>query len=285
MRNQGRFLQHDDGLDIEERNERKTIIESLSSQWNHPGKKNFLIMKIILVIIGLTLLLLNSSHNFIHKTGDISCFQDVVQDWTLPITKYLKSHQNSRNSIIILSSVLLDISMTSLYVIFLFYGESLRLFYTVFPFYVVRGLTQRIFALKFPAYFIFEDPGFFSISVPYFKTNDFFFSGHVGICTIFFLEFRRRNFRVLQYTSSVAVLLNFFVLLVTRGHFIIDLTCGMVYAHYIYHLGVWIEGNTKKSSNPCVELLRARENEASESDDDDDEEENNYDAPKSPKYY
>jgi len=284
MRNQGRFLQDDDGLDIEERNERKTIIESLNSQWNHPGRKKFLIIKIIVVIIGLTLLILNSSHNFIHKTGEISCFQDVVQDWALPITKYLKNHENSRHSIIILSSMLLDISMTSLYVIFLFYGESLRLFYTVFPFYVIRGLTQRIFAIKFPAYFIFDDPGFFSISVPYFKTNDFFFSGHVGICTIFFLEFRRRKFRVLQYISFFAVILNFFTLLVTRGHFIIDLACGMVSAHYIFHLGLWIEGSTKKSSNPCVELLRARESEDCESNEEEEEDENYY-APKSPKYY
>jgi len=267
MDDQDPYLKDDEELDVEERNKRKTIAGSLKSQWNHPERKKFLMLKIAFVIIGLALLILNSAHNFIHKDEGVSCFEDVTQNWLLPLTKYFKNHESPRNSMIILSSTLVDICMTSLYLFWLFYGKSLRLLYTIAPFYIIRGLTQRIFAISFPDYFIFQDPGFFSITVPYFKTNDFFFSGHVGVCTFFFLEYRRQKFRILEYTAFVAIFLNFFVLLVTRGHFIIDLVFGIVMAHYMYLLGLWIEGSVKGSDNPCLQLIGERESESADSDD------------------
>ena len=44
--------------------------------------------------------------------------------------------------------------------------------------------------MKKPDDYIWHYPSTFSIFVPYFQTNDFFFSGHVGFCTLAFLEFR-----------------------------------------------------------------------------------------------
>jgi len=43
--------------------------------------------------------------------------------------------------------------------------------------------------MKKPVDFIWRNPGIFSIFVPYFPTNDFFYSGHVGFCMMSNLEF------------------------------------------------------------------------------------------------
>jgi len=102
---------------------------------------------------------------------------------------------------------------------------------------------------------------FFSVAVPYFVTNDFFFSGHIGICTIFFLEFKRGNHKILKHLAVAAVVINYITMLVTRGHFIIDLCVGLVAGHYCFRIAEWIEKGVQASTNPCLEMFRSREDE------------------------
>ena len=44
--------------------------------------------------------------------------------------------------------------------------------------------------MKFPEGYLWEYPGFISLTVPYGKTNDFFYSGHVGGALISTLEWK-----------------------------------------------------------------------------------------------
>ena len=37
--------------------------------------------------------------------------------------------------------------------------------------------------------FLWTDPGVIALTVPYHDTNDFYWSGHIGTCTIYTLEF------------------------------------------------------------------------------------------------
>lgn len=242
----------------------KSIGAHLKTQYGSAEGRRFLVVKIVLVIIGLTLLTLNSLRNFIHPTAPVDCFEDVVQTWLLPVTEFLRTHNAQRAVMIIVASTLVDINMTCLYLVWIFYGKSLRLMITIASFYIFRGLTQRMFAMKFPSDYIFDDPDFFSVAVPYFKTNDFFFSGHIGICTIFFLEFRKQDKKTLKYLAVAAIVVNFLVLLITEGHFIIDLCFGVVAGHYCYATGEWIEGGVKESDNACFEMFRSRETEHDE---------------------
>ena len=243
--------------------EQKGVAEALRIQWRS-SQKSFLIFKIAIMTTILILLLLNAVHNFIHHTSPVDCLKDVVQDWTISITKFFEDNKSFRNAIIILSSAFIDINFIILIIRWIWFGKSLRLFITVFPFYIFRGILQRVFSMKFPEHFIFGNPGFFSIGVPYFKTNDFFYSGHVGLSMIFFLEFKKDKIAFLEIFSLVGIIVNFFVLLITRGHYFIDLVFGIIMAHYLYILGLWIEDNAKKSNNPLYELFGVREDESEE---------------------
>lgn len=78
-----------------------------------------------------------------------------------------------------------------------------------------------IFHMRFPVGYYWSDPNFFSISVPYGRTSDFFFSGHCGFLSICFFEWRVNftllfpifisefiNLRIIFDYSSTSVILN-----------------------------------------------------------------------------
>ena len=48
---------------------------------------------------------------------------------------------------------------------------------------------QNIFLMRFPDGYAWDYPGFPSLTVPYPKTNDFFYSGHVGGALLAGLEY------------------------------------------------------------------------------------------------
>jgi len=59
-------------------------------------------------------------------------------------------------------------------------GKTWRLPIVMVLFYFTRMVVQKIFLMKFPEGYIWEYPGFPSLTVPYGRTNDFFYSGHIG---------------------------------------------------------------------------------------------------------
>jgi hypothetical protein len=88
--------------------------------------------------------------------------------------------------------------------------------------------------MKYPEGYLWADPGFFSIAVSYLKTNDFFFSGHVGVPVIIGLEFKNMGIYSMFYFSLFTICFEAFTMVVTRGHYCIDLITGVIVAHYIY---------------------------------------------------
>jgi hypothetical protein len=90
--------------------------------------------------------------------------------------------------------------------------------------------------MKFPEGYLWEYPGFPAIAVSYLYTNDFFFSGHVGVPIILGLEFRKMGSNIFFYFAIFTVIVEAFTMIVTRGHYIIDLITGVIVAHYIYIL-------------------------------------------------
>ena len=243
----------------------------IKSQWNSPLQRRFLLTKIILVTIFFTILILSSSLNIFNHTAPVSCLTDTVQDWTLSITLFFETNVSVRDAVIITSSFLIDLNLVILSLRFLFYAHSTRIVLLIFVFYLVRTFVQRIFFVQFPQHYIFLYPGFFSIAVPYTPSNDFFFSGHVGICTFFFLEFSQDQKTALQGLALVTILLNMFTLLVMRAHYSIDLAVGIVVAHYLYRLSLLMEEKLRTVSNPimsmCFTWKKARRGEDVTSDD------------------
>ena len=100
--------------------------------------------------------------------------------------------------------------------------------------------------MKYPDGYLWYDPGFPSLTVSYLKTNDFFFSGHVGLPVLASLEFSVNNKKFLMIFAIMTAIIEFITMVFTRGHYIIDLICGAIIAHYVFML---VEKYVKKIDN------------------------------------
>merc|ERR1711907_53843 len=87
-----------------------------------------------------------------------------------------------------------------------------------------------------PVGYAWSYPGFFSLFVPYGETNDFFYSGHVGVSTIFFLEFYSTKWYKCAIYAAVVIVTEAFVLIATRTHYTIDVVAGGFFGHYFFIL-------------------------------------------------
>ena len=85
-----------------------------------------------------------------------------------------------------------------------------------------------------PKGYLWDWPGFPSIFVPYAKTNDFFYSGHVGSCVIVALEAQHMGYRWLKWFALFGVVVQFVLMVALRSHYFIDLVSGILFAHYFF---------------------------------------------------
>lgn len=79
-------------------------------------------------------------------------------------------------------------------------------------------------------------PGFFSIFVAYNHVPDFWWSGHVGICFIHFLEFYAIGWFWMSIYALFSMLVNIAMFLSVRGHYTLDMISGIIIGHYIWLL-------------------------------------------------
>ena len=93
---------------------------------------------------------------------------------------------------------------------------------------------QCIFLIRYPEGYLWDFPGFYAITVPYGKTNDFFFSGHIGCCMINYCEFMAIKWPRMAYFSAITMILQATLMIFLRSHYFIDLVAGIVFAHYFW---------------------------------------------------
>ena len=84
---------------------------------------------------------------------------------------------------------MLDVTMLVSLFRFACVGSSWRIIIAAIMFYGSRFAIQDIWFVQYPEGYNWSYPGFMSIFVPYGETADFFYSGHVGVCMLMFLEF------------------------------------------------------------------------------------------------
>ena len=152
------------------------------------------------------------------------------------MNEYFNDDKTARNVILIISSLFIDILMfTGLYR-FVRYGTTWRLIIAMSLFYSVRFIVQHLWYVEYPEGYNWGYPGFFSVFVPYGQTADFFYSGHVGICMMFFLEFYAVGWYIWSYYALFTLVFEAFVLIILRAHYTMDILAGVVFAHYFWIL-------------------------------------------------
>lgn len=142
---------------------------------------------------------------------------------------------------------MMDCFSLSIFVYWLLYIRNLRFMITVTVFYAIRSIHMLIFHLRFPLGYYWNDPHFLSLSVPYGRTSDFFFSGHCGFLAICFFEWRSLGWPRMQVAVFIGGLYLAFVLLALKVHYIIDITSGVMLAHYFHIISEHYHERLEKS--------------------------------------
>ena len=83
---------------------------------NLRNNRMYILSKLLLVFLLLTLILLNTKYGFILPKGIKTCVYDATFNWTDSLNSFFKNNQILKNIMLILSSILLD----SIFVYFLY---------------------------------------------------------------------------------------------------------------------------------------------------------------------
>jgi hypothetical protein len=153
----------------------------------------------------------------------------------------------------IYSALLMDILMFTFMVLFYFHWNSVRMIFSLLLFYPPRQVIQGLFLIGRPIGFLWYFPGIHAMTIPYFDTNDFYWSGHVGSSSTFMLEYARSGWSKMAMFGAFIMVQEWFMLMCLRTHYIIDLVTGLMLAQYIHRWGeklafyfdVWLMGLPK----------------------------------------
>lgn len=173
-------------------------------------------------------------------TGEYSCMKDYTFVWTEAPNQWLWDNQDIKNDYIIYASFLMDCMILSFCVIQLIYWGSARVFFAYSLFFGLRTLIQNTFFMSRPRHFMWSFPGLYSITVPYPDINDFWFSGHVGTCTMLVLEFRSMKWYKMSYWCCFVLVNQWILMMLVRTHYVIDMICGLFFGHWFFMHAEWI---------------------------------------------
>lgn len=211
----------------------------------------FALFKLILVFPILILITVNTLYGIgLPKNNHINCIIDLGFQLTNSINQDMINIPLFRYCILGFGSILLDISFISTLIYWGMKSNSWRLPITLGLFYGVRGIIQKIYQMDFPEGFLWEFPYVPSLVVSYLKTNDFFFSGHVGMPIIAGLELFKSNLKPYACFCFFTACYEAFLVLITRVHFTIDIIVGIVFAHYIFMIAIyWFKSVSSRLNN------------------------------------
>lgn len=87
-----------------------------------------------------------------------------------------------------------------------------------------------------PIGFLWFYPGFPSVAIAYHDTSDFYFSGHVGNCTMFLVEVWALGEKKVAMLVLFILLNEWYALTLLRTHYVIDMVTGLVLASLVHRI-------------------------------------------------
>lgn len=160
--------------------------------------------------------------------------EDQVFKWTANINNYFAQNKSSRHAFMIICGGMMDLMVMVSFFRFAVKGTSWRFPLAILSFYIFRLFVQKLFFMRYPDGYLWDFPGIYSMTVPYGTTNDFFYSGHIGMCMLCFLEFKANLWNKWAYYSLVTMIFQAMLMIALRGHYVIDLISGVIFAHYFW---------------------------------------------------
>ena len=200
-----------------------------------------------------------------------SGIKDLLFVKTIWLNTYFLANIATRNAALILCSLMMDLCVLSFLHRFVVHGSSCRLILASCFFYGFRALIQEIWYVPYPVGYNWGYPGIPSLFVSYGLTADFFYSGHVGICVLMYLEASKEGWENGKLFALLTMIMQWILMVVLRSHYTVDMVCGVIFAHYFYMIsenycylvdqhifGSTIEKNKRKKLTIKVPILSKR---------------------------
>ena len=187
------------------------------------------VIVVSLLLLGVIYTQLNSSE---HK--ERTEIKDEAFEYSEALNLYFTFYSHMKHRMMIICAAQLDlINLVQAYR-FVFYDRSWRFMVAIFMLYGLRALILNLHHMPYPQGYIWEYPGFPSLFVPYGKTADFFFSGHVANCALNAVEFWEEKWFKLSIYSILVMIQQVLMMIFLRSHYSIDMVSGAIFAHYIW---------------------------------------------------
>lgn len=87
---------------------------------------------------------------------------------------------------------------------------------------------------------MYSYPGLPSVTISYFDTNDFYFSGHVGSCTIYTMELIALGWGKMGNVGISIIINQWLFLTFTRSHYVIDMVSAVIVGITAHRCGEYI---------------------------------------------
>ena len=170
------------------------------------------------------------------KDSSVECIDDKFFSHTKSINNFFSTHYYFRNTLMIISSLLIDIYIIASFANFVLFSKGVKFLASLFVFYIMLIFIRRIFYNAIPDNFQFNFPGFPSIFVPYYKTSSFYYSPTIGILVLCCLEWdRSKNMRKIMLWTGIGLVIFESLFMVTlRKHFVADIFTSIYLPHFIY---------------------------------------------------
>ena len=189
-------------------------------------------VRLAAIILGL--LLWHLTQSMIGQRAEVqnateNAIVDQAHELTADWNKFLKENKTAANTLLIISTGLIDLVGIWLLVLSIG-GKTIRPFVALFILFTARQISQYFCALPLPDGIIWHDPGVPSLLITYGVANDFFFSGHTGIAVLGALEFARRYGRIGIMAGMFLCIFEVITVLVLRAHYTMDVIAGAAIA-------------------------------------------------------
>ena len=93
---------------------------------------------------------------------------------------------------------------------------------------------QLLFKYRYPDGYVWENPGFYSLTTPYGASNDMHFTLHVCLLYVAFQELRTSRYYPLAALALFTCVWQSIMALLTRGAYCIDLFAAFIFGHFFF---------------------------------------------------
>lgn len=116
----------------------------------------------------------------------IECLYDYTHEYTESFNDWLKENNGAKNALLIIGGLMSDIIVLITLGLWTYRTKTWRLPITLILVYVAKAVTSALFKYRYPDGYLWENPGFYSLTTPYGSSNDMHFTLHVCLLYVIF---------------------------------------------------------------------------------------------------